>query len=200
MPSQHVARTTFDVLTVTCSRRPPSQPPQGVSERGAATGPWGIATVRGRRCRGGRGHYRGPSWVPAGPQQRAAPWHRAPGTLSRQHETDTPGRVRETAWLDPRPVPASVPGEATPPPSRVRASGSGPRLRPGPRSARCSGAAAGRSRESHALGVRPFLAGRPRLPTQEARTREKRKPAPAPAPPRVALGSGSAAMSAPSLV
>lgn len=200
MPSQHVARTTFDVLMVTCSRRPPFQPPQGGVREELRLGLGESRPVRGRRCRGGRGRYRGPSWVPAGPQHRAASWHRAPGTLSRQHETDTPGRVRETAWLDPRPVPASVPGEATPPPSRVRASGSGPRLRPGPRSARCSGAAAGRSRESHALGVRPFLAGRPRLPTQEARPWEKRKPAPAPAPPRLALGSGSAAMSAPTLV
>lgn len=209
MPSQHVARTTFDVLMVTCSRRPPFQPPQGVSERGAAPGPRGIATREGpamqRRTRALPGAFLGARGSAAeGRVLASGSWdaslHRAPGTLSRQHETDTPGRVRETAWLDPRPVPASVPGEATPPPSRVRASGSGPRLRPGPRSARCSGAAAGRSRESHALGVRPFLAGRPRLPTQEARTREKRKPAPAPAPPRLALGSGSAAMSAPTLV
>lgn len=199
MPSQHVARTTFDVLMVTCSRRPPFQPPQGVSERGAATGPWGIATREGpamqRRTRALPGAFLGARGSAAeGRVLASGSWH-AFSTARNRHPRSSP----RDSLARPPPGPSLRPGGGHAA-SEPRASGSGPRLRPGPRSARCSGAAAGRSRESHALGVRPFLAGRPRLPTQEARPREKRKPAPAPAPPRVALGSGSAAMSAPSLV
>lgn len=94
MPSQHVARTTFDVLMVTCSRRPPFQPPQGVSERGAATGPWGIVTREGpamqRRTRALPGAFLGARGSAAeGRVLASGSWH-AFSTARNRHPRSSP--------------------------------------------------------------------------------------------------------------
>lgn len=118
MPSQHVARTTFDVLTVTCSRRPPFQPPQGVSERGAAPGPRGIATREGpamqRRTRALPGAFLGARGSAAeGRALASGSWH-AFSTARNRHPRSSP----RDSLARPPPGPSLRPGGR---PRRLRA-------------------------------------------------------------------------------